>query len=355
MKRFFCMLLCICMLLGVVACANTTQTADPTVAPTDPTTVTTEPTAAPTDAPTDPVDPTQAPTDPSDVVTEPTAEATVAPTESTVAPTQAPTVTPTATPTVAPTKAPTAAPTAAPTKAPTAAPTVAPTKAPTVAPTAAPTVAPTAAPTQPVQNEYKNLLSNFADGVDTKDKYTAWGWDPENKYIEASHSLECNWGTGGYGKVFLVDGVKTEKVELLFTQGVWVSCTILPGWGEFSGDLDMNTVTWKKGDLNEWLIFDLQTTCVVDKVNFSTLYQNGSHGMPADFTIQVSNDKTNWKTVVEAFGYEQDITSEDQVFTFNAEECRYVRLNFTKGSTKIDNNLAYCAALSEVEIWGRVK
>ena len=155
--------------------------------------------------------------------------------------------------------------------------------------------------------------------------------------------------------MFLVDGVKTEKVELLFTQGVWVSCTIMPGWGEFSGEIDSSTVTWKKGDLDEWLIFDLQTTCIVDKVNFSTLYHNGSHGMPANFTIQVSNDKTNWKTVVDMVGYEQDITSEDQTFTFNAEECRYVRLNFTKGSTKIDNNLAYCAALSEVEIWGRVK
>ena len=65
--------------------------------------------------------------------------------------------------------------------------------------------------------------------------------------------------------------------------------------------------------------------------------------------------KVNWKTVVEMYGYEQDITSEDQSFPFKAEECRYVRLNFTKGSTKIDNNLAYCAALSEVEIWGKVK
>ena len=149
--------------------------------------------------------------------------------------------------------------------------------------------------------------------------------------------------------------VKAEKKELIFTQGVWVSCTIKPGWGEFEGEIYTDSVTWKKGDLNEWLIFDLQTICIVDKVNFSTLYQNGSHGMPADFTIQVSSDKVNWKTVVEMYGYEQDISSEDQSFSFKAEECRYVRLNFTKGSTKIDPNLAYCAALSEVEIWGRVK
>lgn len=210
--------------------------------------------------------------------------------------------------------------------------------------------------TEPVvNNPYTNLVAHFADGVDTSDKYTSWGWDPENKYIEASKSLECNWGFGGYGKVFLVDGVKTEKDELLFTQGIWVSCLVLPGWSEFEGDLDKKTVTWKKGDLNEWLIFDLQTICVVDKVNFSTIYQNSARGMPADFTIQVSNDKTNWKTVVDMVGYEHDITSEDQVFTFDAEECRYVRLNFTKASKKIDDNLAYCAGLSEVEIWGRVK
>ena len=207
----------------------------------------------------------------------------------------------------------------------------------------------------PANNSYTNLLAHFADGVDTSDKYTAWGWDEENKYIEASKSLECNWGYGGYGKVFLVDGVKTEKDELLFTQGIWVSCLVLPGWSEFEGDLDKNTVTWRKSDLDEWLIFDLQTVCVVDKVNFSTIYQNSSRGMPADFTIQVSSDKVNWKTVVDMTGYEQDITSEDQTFTFGAEECRYVRINFTKASKKIDDNLAYCAGLSEVEIWGKVK
>lgn len=307
MKKMLLILLCACMLLSMAAC-----TAGPKV--------------------TDPIktDPTQGQTNPPTTATPTTAPTTVPPT--TVPPTTVPptTVPPT---TVPPT-------------------TVPPTTAP---PTTEPPVTVPPATEPPKENPYTNLVAHFADGVNTSDKYTAWGWDPENKFIEASKSLECNWGTGGYGKVYLVDGVKTEKKELLFTQGVWVSCTIKPGWGEFSGEIYTESVTWKKGDLDEWLIFDLQTTCIVDKVNFSTLYQNGSHGMPADFTIQVSSDKVNWKTVVEMYGYEQDITSEDQSFPFKAEECRYVRLNFTKGSTKIDNNLAYCAALSEVEIWGKVK
>ena len=293
MKKMLLILLCACMLLSMAACTAGPKVTDPTK-----------------------TDPTQGQTNP------PT---TVPPT--TVPPT---TVPPT---TVPPTTAPPA----------------------TEPPATEPPVTAPPATEPPKENPYTNLVAHFADGVNTSDKYTAWGWDPENKFIEASKSLECNWGTGGYGKVFLVDGVKTEKKELLFTQGVWVSCTIKPGWGEFSGEIYTESVTWKKGDLDEWLIFDLQTTCIVDKVNFSTLYQNGSHGMPADFTIQVSSDKVNWKTVVEMYGYEQDITSEDQSFPFKAEECRYVRLNFTKGSTKIDNNLAYCAALSEVEIWGKVK
>ena len=298
MKKMLLILLCACMLLSMAACTAGPKVTDPTK-----------------------TDPTQGQTNP------PT---TVPPT--TVPPT---TVPPT---TVPPTTAPPA------------------TEPPATEPPATePPVTAPPATEPPKENPYTNLVAHFADGVNTSDKYTAWGWDPENKFIEASKSLECNWGTGGYGKVFLVDGVKTEKKELLFTQGVWVSCTIKPGWGEFSGEIYTESVTWKKGDLDEWLIFDLQTTCIVDKVNFSTLYQNGSHGMPADFTIQVSSDKVNWKTVVEMYGYEQDITSEDQSFPFKAEECRYVRLNFTKGSTKIDNNLAYCAALSEVEIWGKVK
>ena len=298
MKKMLLILLCACMLLSMAACTAGPKVTDPTK-----------------------TDPTQGQTNP------PT---TVPPT--TVPPT---TVPPT---TVPPTTAPPA------------------TEPPATEPPATePPVTAPPATEPPKENPYTNLVAHFADGVNTSDKYTAWGWDPENKFIEASKSLECNWGTGGYGKVYLVDGVKTEKKELLFTQGVWVSCTIKPGWGEFSGEIYTESVTWKKGNLDEWLIFDLQTTCIVDKVNFSTLYQNGSHGMPADFTIQVSSDKVNWKTVVEMYGYEQDITSEDQSFPFKAEECRYVRLNFTKGSTKIDNNLAYCAALSEVEIWGKVK
>ena len=303
MKKMLLILLCACMLLSMAACTAGPKVTDPTK-----------------------TDPTQGQTNP------PT---TVPPT--TVPPTTVPptTVPPT---TVPPTTAPPA------------------TEPPATEPPATePPVTAPPATEPPKENPYTNLVAHFADGVNTSDKYTAWGWDPENKFIEASKSLECNWGTGGYGKVYLVDGVKTEKKELLFTQGVWVSCTIKPGWGEFSGEIYTESVTWKKGNLDEWLIFDLQTTCIVDKVNFSTLYQNGSHGMPADFTIQVSSDKVNWKTVVEMYGYEQDITSEDQSFPFKAEECRYVRLNFTKGSTKIDNNLAYCAALSEVEIWGKVK
>ncbi|MDD6200114.1 MAG: discoidin domain-containing protein [Firmicutes bacterium] len=204
------------------------------------------------------------------------------------------------------------------------------------------------------EHPYTNLVAHFADGVDTTDKHKTWGWDPENKYITASKSLECTWGTGGYGKVFLVDGVKSSD-QTMFEEGAWISCTINPGWGDYSGTLDDSTVTWKKADLDEWLIFDLQTMCRVDKVNFSTLYTLGANGMPADFTIQVSNDKTNWTTVVDITGYEQDITSKDQVFPFKEVECRYVKLHFTKASEKIDDNLAYCAALSEVEIWGRVK
>ena len=307
MKKMLLTLLCACMLLSMAACTAGPKVTDPTK-----------------------MDPTQGQTNPPTTATPTTAPTTVPPT--TVPPTTVPptTVPPT---TVPPT-------------------TVPPTTEP---PATEPPVTAPPATEPPKENPYTNLVAHFADGVNTSDKYTAWGWDPENKFIEASKSLECNWGTGGYGKVYLVDGVKTEKKELLFTQGVWVSCTIKPGWGEFSGEIYTESVTWKKGDLDEWLIFDLQTTCIVDKVNFSTLYQNGSHGMPADFTIQVSSDKVNWKTVVEMYGYEQDITSEDQSFPFKAEECRYVRLNFTKGSTKIDNNLAYCAALSEVEIWGKVK
>ncbi len=298
MKKLFAILLCCCMIFSLAACANDTTPTDPSQEPkptvTDP--AVTDPTV------TDPTEPSETdPTEPSE--TDPTEPSETDPTE------------PSETDPTEPSE------------------------------------------TEPAQNPYENLVAHFADGVDTTDKNKGWGWDAENKYIECSKSLEAPWGTGGYGKIYLVDGVKAEEKELLYTEGIWVSCNLNPDVpvGENEGEIDTSTVTWKKGDLDEWLIFDLQTVCTVDKVTFSTLYKNGSHGMASDFTIEVSSDKQNWTTVVTQVGYEQDIASLDQVFTFNAVDCRYVRLSFTKGSTKIDNNLGYCAALSEVEIWGRVK
>lgn len=201
------------------------------------------------------------------------------------------------------------------------------------------------------KNEYRNLCAGWVSNLNMKDKWKTYDWDKENKYVTASKSLECAWGNG-YGKAYLFDGVKSSS-ELLFDEGAWVSCTVKPGWGENSGEIDPSTVTWRKAELNEYLIFDLQGTCSIDKVNFSTLYKNGSHGMPEAFTIEVSNDKSKWTVVHKETAYEQDISKLDQSFSFAGTKARYVKLTFTKCAKKIDNNLGYCAALSEVEIWGK--
>ena len=180
MKKFFALILALCMILAIVACDGDVETpsetdtavpseketqsytvtptveptveptAEPTVEPTiEPTTAPTEePTTAPTDEPTTaPIDePTAAPTE--EPTTAPTEEPTTAPTEEpTTAPTEEPTTAPTEDPTAAPTEEPTAAPTEEPTSAPTEEPTTAPTEEPTAAPTEEPTTAPTEEPT----------------------------------------------------------------------------------------------------------------------------------------------------------------------------------------------------------------
>jgi len=207
---------------------------------------------------------------------------------------------------------------------------------------------------KPAVDDRKNLCVGWLTGVNTSDKSKMYDWDKANKYIEASKSLECSWGSG-YGKAWLVDGKKMSiNSGNLFNMGAWISCTIKPGWGAETGDIYEDSVTWKKDQLKEWLIFDLQKSCSVSKVIFSTLYKGSDHGMPSDFTIQVSSNKENWTTVHTEKGYLQDITNVDQIFEFTAVNARYVKLNFTRGSSKpIDDNLAYCAALSEVEIWGK--
>ena len=201
--------------------------------------------------------------------------------------------------------------------------------------------------------EYRNLCAHFLDeaGVDVNDMWTMYDWDTEGKYVTTSHSLECAWGNG-YGKSYLFDGVKASDATM-FDMGAYLSCTVKPGWGEFSGELDDSTVTWKKNELDEWIRIDLQDTFTIDKVTFSTLYATGEHGMPSDFTIAVSTDGENFTTVIDEVGYHQDITSKDQVFTFDPVEARYVHFHFTKGTKSIDNNLAYSVGLSEIEVWGR--
>ncbi len=150
MKKFFAIILALCMILAIVACDGP-HTEDPTVAPTEEPTVapTEEPTAEPTEEPT--AEPTQepavAPTE--EPTAEPTEEPTVEPTEEpTAEPTQEPTVAPTEEPTVEPTEEPTAEPTEEPTVEPTEEPTVEPTEEPTVEPTEEPTVEPTVEPTE---------------------------------------------------------------------------------------------------------------------------------------------------------------------------------------------------------------
>lgn len=202
-------------------------------------------------------------------------------------------------------------------------------------------------------SEYRNLCATFLDdtGVTERNKWTMYDWDKEGQYMTASHSLEVAWANG-YGKAWLFDGVKSSD-ETMFDVGAYLSCTINPGWGEFSGSIDESTVTWKKKDLNEWIEINLQGIFTIDKVNFSTLYTLGEHGMPSDFTIAVSADHEHFTTVVDEVGYHQDITSKDQSFSFEPIEAQYVYFHFTKGTKSIDNNLAYCVGLSEIEIWGK--
>ena len=208
--------------------------------------------------------------------------------------------------------------------------------------------------TEPVP-EYRNICASFLPAfpnLNPEDMWTMYDWDLEGQYVKCDHSLECAWG-GGYGKAYLFDGEKSSDQTMFDDVGAYLSCNVKPGWGEFSGEIDENTVTWKKKDLNETLIIDLQGIFTIDKVNFSTLYSQSDHGMPAAFTIEISADGETWTVVVNEENYLQDITSKDQSFPFEAAEARFVRFHFTKGTKSIDPNLAYCVGLTEIEVWGR--
>jgi len=168
------------------------------------------------------------------------------------------------------------------------------------------------------------------------------GWDAENKIILTSHSLEVGWASG-YGKGFLIDG-NIGDGAFPQTYGVYASCSLADDTVSLA---DVN----KTSAVSEFIQINLQEKYNISKVSLYTILRS-MHGFPKAFTIEISEDGTNWTEVCKEENYYTDDFNAEQPFKFSPVSGQYIRINVSKVAQEYDQNLKYSVMLGEIEVYG---
>ncbi len=102
----------------------------------------------------------------------------------------------------------------------------------------------------------------------------------------------------------------------------------------------------------EWVQVDLLSVQTVDRVVLWPRDVSGdAYTFPQRLEIQVSQDGSNWQTVVSESDYPL-VKSEAQVFSFNPVEARYVRVKVLKVRANPADGNRYRLQLAELEVYG---
>ncbi len=178
----------------------------------------------------------------------------------------------------------------------------------------------------------KKALTIFAAGILCL-AAAAWAQDTPNLALGKNVRVSSNYDQPGWGPEFVVDGVRTERAGAR-------------GWSS-QGDTSVNHT--------EWIQVDLGTNYQIDRVD---LYPRNAamregESFPIDFTIQVSLDANNWRTVVSRTGYPKPGT-EAQKFTFDPTVDRYVKITGTN-LRYLGAESAYFMQFAEIEVYGPPK
>lgn len=96
---------------------------------------------------------------------------------------------------------------------------------------------------------------------------------------------------------------------------------------------------------------DLLMVYLLDTVVIKPCLYNNGEKMPSSFTIDISEDGSNYTTVKEVTGLALT-AADDQIYTFEPVRGRYVRIAITEHSDKIDNTGSYLSEFSELEVYG---
>ena len=164
-------------------------------------------------------------------------------------------------------------------------------------------------------SQFKSYASNYPQNVVTASQsYELWGW-----------------GIAG-----LIDGVVgTESI--------------------FCCRVNSDAVGPVQSMKNE-ITVDLGAAYFLDTMRFASMAANSLAGLPIDFKLEVSLTGAQWRTVLNKTKLSTaDAEADGQFYTFAfdpTEAIRFVRLIVTKVSEAASEELGYCAALSELELYG---
>jgi len=154
---------------------------------------------------------------------------------------------------------------------------------------------------------------------------------PENLALNASISSSSSYEKSGWGRNKVVDG----EVNSIYGSTM--------GW---TSDNSLTT------NHTEWIMVDLGSSHTIKTVDLYPRNDgvNMGYGFPVDFTIQVSNNSSNWTTVVTKSNYPLP-GNQVQRFSFPQTVARYVRIVGTGLRPNPNDGNQYRMQFAEIEIY----
>ena len=111
-------------------------------------------------------------------------------------------------------------------------------------------------------------------------------------------------------------------------------------------DTDLNT-HWQSTSLPTYIIYDFQKNVIINE--YFILCTVSSYGRPKTFTLEISNDKTNWTNIDTQIDISVSTGRYKQFVLSNTLSARYVKLNITSSSDGSSVHITQLEFKSKVE------
>ena len=111
-------------------------------------------------------------------------------------------------------------------------------------------------------------------------------------------------------------------------------------------DSDLNT-EWSTTTLPSYIIYDFQKSVIINE--YYILCTNIGYGKPKTFTIEISNDKSNWTIIDTQASAGIALNRYKQISIINTLSARYVKINITGSSDNQSVHITQLEFKSKVE------